>query len=74
MKRRRLIRATYGRRVVSIEATFGCPTGKIGYPTKPKAKRAAKEKTPVGQSEMRVYLCELCSEYHVTHTRRRERG
>ena len=43
-------------------------TGKVCYPTKQKAYKMANElKGYRGRELMKVYKCEHCKEYHLTH-------
>lgn len=45
-----------------------CETGKVCYPTKQKAYKAAKELQGYrGRALQEVYKCPLCKMYHLTH-------
>lgn len=49
--------------------TKKCPTGKIGYPTKQKAKNALWTKrhySAFWEKKIRVYECVYCQNWHLT--------
>lgn len=48
------------------ERVYGCPTGKFGYVSKARAKRALKEARRAGRSVTAVYDCPMCVGFHIT--------
>ena len=48
------------------EVIYGCPTGKIGYPSKSSAKRSLKRQKREGKLTRSVYQCPRCPHWHAT--------
>lgn len=44
-----------------------CQTGKVCYPVRDYAKRAARRLLSRGHGEQRAYRCGLCGYYHIGH-------
>lgn len=48
------------------DGVYDCETGKIGWPSKSKAKQACKRQSKRGGSVTAVYKCPYCPNYHTT--------
>jgi hypothetical protein len=66
MKNRRYGERERKARSQPVEEVWGCPSGKIGYATRSRAKRAAKDANRHGQRVEAVYGCPLCPAFHLT--------
>jgi hypothetical protein len=51
---------------------FNCPSGKYGYDSKARAKRAAKQARRDGRTITAVYECPLCPDWHITSAVQRD--
>lgn len=49
--------------------TWLCPTGKIPYASKAKARQASRLANTVQRNAMHSYRCDLCDHYHLGHRR-----